>query len=282
MGSTLLADRRGVALVIVLALLVGMGAIAVELSGAVRQEANTVATVRARTVARYAAESGVVVAEWRLRSVLDSSGTEPEWAAGYRQVESWLRGLDRVALGDARFEVGVVDLNARLDLNRSDPATLRRLFGRFTSGRRAAEITAALVARPVHRVAELALVPGSDPAFAAGVAPYVTVWGDGLVNLNSAPAPVLAALRGIGEARAGGIVLRRQSGELLGSAELSQEADSAEEAGAQTVGLSAAPTRVLVVSRGWRLGHPLTHAIQAVYSVAGTRLRLEAWQERDL
>jgi hypothetical protein len=103
-----------------------------------------------------------------------------------------------------------------------------------------------------------------------------------LVNLNSAPAPVLAALRGIGEARAGGIVLRRQSGELLGSAELSQEADSAEEAGAQTVGLSAAPTRVLVVSRGWRLGHPLTHAIQAVYSVAGTRLRLEAWQERDL
>jgi hypothetical protein len=42
------------------------------------------------------------------------------------------------------------------------------------------------------------------------------------------------------------------------------------------------PSRLLIVGRGWQDGHPLTHGIQAVYLVAGARLVLLAWQERDL
>ena len=42
------------------------------------------------------------------------------------------------------------------------------------------------------------------------------------------------------------------------------------------------PSRVLVISRGWLRGHSLTHEIQAVYAIAGNRLTLVRWRERDL
>jgi hypothetical protein len=38
----------------------------------------------------------------------------------------------------------------------------------------------------------------------------------------------------------------------------------------------------MLISRGWQEGHPLTHEIQAVYSILGRRLMLQAWWERDL
>jgi hypothetical protein len=41
------------------------------------------------------------------------------------------------------------------------------------------------------------------------------------------------------------------------------------------------PTRLLVVSRGWQAGHPLTHEIQAVYAIVGSRLKLQSQLERD-
>jgi hypothetical protein len=46
--------------------------------------------------------------------------------------------------------------------------------------------------------------------------------------------------------------------------------------------VSTTPGRLLIVSRGWQDGHPLTHEVQAVYAVTGGRLVLQAWQERDL
>jgi hypothetical protein len=42
------------------------------------------------------------------------------------------------------------------------------------------------------------------------------------------------------------------------------------------------PTRLLLISRGWQEGHPLTHEIQAAYAVLGQRLVLQFWWERDL
>jgi hypothetical protein len=41
------------------------------------------------------------------------------------------------------------------------------------------------------------------------------------------------------------------------------------------------PSRLLVISRGWQDGHPLTHEIQAVYAIVGTSLKLHGVQERD-
>jgi hypothetical protein len=39
---------------------------------------------------------------------------------------------------------------------------------------------------------------------------------------------------------------------------------------------------LLLISRGWQDGHPLTHEIQAAYAIVGHRLVLQAWSERDL
>jgi hypothetical protein len=41
------------------------------------------------------------------------------------------------------------------------------------------------------------------------------------------------------------------------------------------------PSRLLLISRGWRRDHVLTREIQAVYDVTGTELRLVRWREQD-
>jgi hypothetical protein len=45
--------------------------------------------------------------------------------------------------------------------------------------------------------------------------------------------------------------------------------------------VTIAPTRLMVVSRGWQQGAPLTREIQAVYIVLAGALTLESWEERD-
>jgi general secretion pathway protein K len=292
--------RRGVALVVVLGLLVVLGALAAEVARAVRLEAHSVAALRARTVARYAAESGIVLAEQRIRALLDSATAAPDRIAALNDLGNRLAPLREVAMGPARFGVTVADLNARLDLNRSDTTSLRNLLARFTDGVRAGRIAAAIREAPLARLAELSAIPGMDPQLALAVAPYVTVWGDGAVNVNSAPEEVLSSIPGLGEAGARTLLDRRKGGERFtsfgdlrlgaGRGAARSSGDDVETAlgGAPEPAVPAArldavmmPTRLLVVSRGWQTGHPLTHEIQAVYAIAGSTLKLLVLQERD-
>jgi len=111
------------------------------------------------------------------------------------------------------------------------------------------------------------------------------VWSDGFVNINSAPESVLAALPGISSAMARSAVRRRETGEVFVMATdpfgpLGGVPGGV--ASAPAPRLSVMPSRLLIVSRGWQDGHPLSHEIQAVYAVLGARLVLRAWQERDL
>ena len=292
--------RRGVALVVVLGLLIVLGALAAEVARAVRLEAHTVASLRARTVGRYAAESGIALTERRLRTLLDSAATAADRIALLNHREAWLAPLRDVALGDARFGVAIVDLNARLDLNRADTTTLRNFFARFTGESEAADIARAIREAPLARLSELASIPGVSDQLALEVAPFVTVMGDGAVNVNSAPEPVLASLPALGEAGARALIQRRESGErFLGhsdlrvgpraampstSSDIDGEMTGAPEAtAAPSARLDAVmmPSRLLIVSRGWQAGHPLTHEIQAVYAVTGTGLTLQSVDERD-
>lgn len=64
---------------------------------------------------------------------------------------------------------------------------------------------------PFESVEEVQLVKGMTPALLAKIEPYLTVFGSGQVNLNTAPAPVLRAL-GLSETGISGIVFYR-SGE---------------------------------------------------------------------
>src|SRR3989442_3088726 len=274
------AGQRGVALIFVLWLLVLLGVIIAEVASKARAEAALLSSLRSRTVARYAAESGILAATVTIERLLDSTPNPLERASLFRQLEARLASLTEVELGGARFGVAALDLNARIDLNRADAATLHGLFGQFTSDARADTVAAALKAAPIRRLAELSRVPGIDDSLALAVAPYVTVWSDGLVNINPAPEPVLAALPGLAAAAPGIVARRRETGELVFGPDPVRSQLAGVPGG--VAALAVLPSRLLIVSRGWQDGHPLTHEIQAVYDVLGARLTLLAWQGRDL
>ncbi len=216
-----MSDRRGVALILVLGLLLILGGIATDMARAARLDAGIVESLRARTVARYAAESGIAAGLHAQRSVVN------------------------LALGEARFGVVMTNLNARIDLGRSDSATVRGLFQEFTDEGNARAIAREIAARPLERVGELTLIPGVTDALAAAVAPFVTVWGDGSIDTSAAAPQVRAAL-------------------------------------SPAAGIADRPTRVLFIARGWRNGFPLTHEIHAVYAIEGSVYTLVSWEERDL
>jgi hypothetical protein len=201
-------------------------------------------------------------------------------AAEMRHLDTLGRVAPRL-LGGAQCAVAVVDLNARLDLAHSDTTALQGLFAQFVSAGRAAEIVHALQESPVTRFPELARVRGADDAFALAVAPYVTVGSDGFVNVNTAPEPVLAAIPGIGSTKAQAIIAQRASSPLTSTDAFRPSGGVGQPVSAEGMHLTITPTRLMIVSRGWQLGSPVTHEIQAVYVMLAGRLTLQSWEERE-
>jgi general secretion pathway protein K len=305
--------RRGVALMLVLWLIVLLGTIATGVVAATRSEANQVGNLRARAAGRYAAESGVLAATAQLREILAAARTPAEQAALFRNLDEHFAQLRDVPLGEAHFGVAVLDLNARIDLNAADDLTLIAFFRQFVGGQAATALVNALQdwkdlddrPRPagaeaadyaragspfrptncaLRRLDELPRIAGFSDELAHKVAPYVTVHGDGRINVNTAPETVLAAIPRLGSAGARNILSWREGGDVFGSIAdvygAFQRARIGESIAMST--LATTPTRLLIVSRGWEAGRPLTHEVQAVYDLMGGELRLRLWTERDL
>src|SRR5437667_12632511 len=95
-------DQRGVALIFVLWLLVVLGAIVAEVAREARLEAAMLASLRARTVARYAAESGILAATVRIEAMPDSAHGSTEPTAMFRELNPGLPPLSHVELGTPR------------------------------------------------------------------------------------------------------------------------------------------------------------------------------------
>lgn len=279
-GRGVRRERHGVALIFVLWILVLFGIAIGELLARARTESHMVAMLRSRAVAQYAAESGILATTTALQALLDSADEPADFAPLARHLDTLGRQPPEVATSEGQFAVSVVDLNARLDLVHTDSTVLRALFAEFVSDERAAAIVGALRQVPITRFSELARVPGVDNALALALAPYVTVSSDGLVNVNSAPEPVLAALPGIGPAKARALVDRRDGGEVFLSTDPFRPAPGTPVPIEGAV-LTIAPTRLMIVSRGWQRGSPLTHEIQAVYVVLAGSLTLQSWEERE-
>jgi len=301
---------RGVALMLVLWLIVVLGAIAVGVAALTRGEAGLVDNVRTRAAARYAAESGIVAATWRLKQLLRAAETPRDQALVFRRLDRVLADVQQEALGATQFQVAVVDLNARIDLNAADEPTLLAFFGQFANAREAESLVDALedwkdtdddprphggeaadyaragspfrpANRPLQRLDELLRIRGFSDSLADRIAPFVTVQGDGRVNLNTAPVPVLASLPGFDPANAADLAAQRDHGAVFISL-----ADLARGRGRDFTQLTTMPKRVMFVSRGWQVGRPLTHEIQAVYDLDAVRLLqpqliLRFWREYD-
>src|SRR5437764_2406531 len=237
---------RGVALMVVLWLIVVLGAIAVGVAALVRGEADVTRNLRTRAVARYGAESGIVAATWRLKELLRAARTPRDQALVFRRLDRVLEDVQQETLGATQFQVTVADLNARIDLNAADEPTLLAFFRQFVNARAAESLVNALEdwkdadddPRPhggeaadyaragspfrpsnprLQRLDELTRIRGFSDSLADRTAPFVTVQGDGRVNLNTAPVAVLASLPGFDPAAAADLSAQREHGAVFTS-----------------------------------------------------------------
>ncbi|MGH7710443.1 MAG: hypothetical protein ACREOG_04125 [Gemmatimonadaceae bacterium] len=263
--------RRGSTLALVLWTLVVAGGLSLAVSTRTRSAIAVASNARAQVVARYAAESGITLAvhaiEDSLAAVTDSVSRNALLNALTRQPFP-LRVRE---IGEARMELALEDVNAKLDLNYADVDAVSQLLAEFgdagTARRSAAAIRAHIGtgvtpdspdesisnartaratawgagARYLSGLDDLMAIADVDQEIVARAAPYLTVDGDGMTNRVTAPAPVLRAAQGA---------------------------------------LVDAPNRLLLVSRGWLATSSLTHEIQAVYAVQGNDLALVRWRER--
>jgi general secretion pathway protein K len=301
--------EKGVALALVLWLVVLLGAVAATVVASTRSASNIVLNARARAVGRYAAESGIVAGVAALEQRIASEVIRPQHVLPFDGMEQELARLSEPPLGNARFVVALTNLNARLDLNQTEPETLVGLFSQFTSRAAAWGVVDALqdwrdaddLVRPqgaerdtylragspylppnapLSRSDELPRIRGVTEALALAVAPYITVNGDSRIDVNAAPEAVLAAVPEIGPAGARILVSRRRNSPFTSTYEVQNLLRRGR--GQAIAHLGVTPKRLLLVSRGWMAGHPLTHEIQAVYTIVSRRLQLRSWRERDL
>jgi general secretion pathway protein K len=274
-------ERRGVALIVVLWAVALMATVTAIATQAARESASVAANVRAQSTARSMAESGVVAATALIDDSLRVHVADRAARDAYLGRLAPNRGgtlpLLQDTLDDGVFAVTVWDINAQLDINNAGVDGLARLFGTVTTpaiaqamaeridgivrGHEGAaddptlrardSLAAALLGRdfsprqrrPFQSLDALRDVSGLDQSVLNRLAPLLTVDGDGNINRRSAPREVLASASG---------------------------------------SLVDAPTRLLVIARGWYRGHPLAREIEAVYDIASDGLRLVRWRERDL
>jgi general secretion pathway protein K len=291
---------------LVLWVIIVLGLISVGVVSAARTQTSLAATLRSRVVSRYAAESGVEATKHRFEWMLKATRAPEEQARAFRRLEELVEREGQRSLGSARYQVTVLDLGSRVDLNNSGEELLRGLFEELFGERKTERLLAALrdwvdeddeassggaeaadYARagspfrptngPLLRLDDIKRIRGFDEAVALALAPYVTVHGDGRVNVNTAPrADALVWARGQRALESKADVWRALAEALGGGV------------GAQLGPLTTLPSRILIVSRGWEEGWPLTHEIQAVYEVlpagvdVGIRLKARYWSERDL
>jgi type II secretory pathway component PulK len=244
-------QRRGVALILVLWIIVLLGGVGATVLSGARTSSRLAANARARVVARYAAESGIEATRAEVEAVLASTDTAT--------ARDFLNSLERAprqpfSLGDAQVQVVIVDPGARLDVNAAPERNLASLLGSFTDAGRAGATARAIRAHiegrgpgplvePLRSLEELRSIRGVDTVALRRAAPFLTIDGDGTVNTTAAPREVRDAA--FGELR-------------------------------------DAPSRLVIVARGWLDGHPLTHEIQGVFAISNGTLVLVDWRERVL
>lgn len=258
----LAGNRRGVALVLVLSLLVILGGLGATVMTRARTTRDLVTNARARVIARFSAESGIEATRAAIDAMLAAVPAGPERDD---QLNAFVRDAQRgdsLAMGDSRAVTVVLDPGTQLDVNAAPTQNLTTLLAYFTDIGRAADMASAIrshidsrngspvqgnvpfeFANPIRSLEELREVPGVDIEVLSQAVPYLTVDGDRTINQNMASDTVMAAAFG---------------------------------------DLGSAPTRLVLVARGWHAGHPLTHEIQAVFAVAHAQLVLVTWRERSL
>jgi len=113
-------------------------------------------------------------------------------------VDPTIRSLDIIDLGRGTWcRAALDDPAARLNLNTADPDAVRQLLAAV--GVQPAVADSAFAVRRHGTIYDLKQVPGIDSTLATRLAPFVTVRGSGVINVNAAPREVLCTVPGITE-----------------------------------------------------------------------------------
>jgi general secretion pathway protein K len=243
--------RRGVALIAALWLVVAIAVVALQFSLAGKDRRVLGIDAADRGVAEGTALGALAATQAQLDYLLRAMPQNNAALASTRSGDPWL-GADSIYSGvtyvdSVPVDVELLDLGRRLNINDMTEDELRTFFSYVLNDYATADhlaqtimdwtdlddiprpngdeaegyIKKGLLALPANgpfrSVDELRLVEGMTPAIYAKVAPYFTVYGSGLVNVNTAPVPVLRAIPGMTDQILSNILSQRSRGMRIAS-----------------------------------------------------------------
>jgi general secretion pathway protein K len=248
--------RRGVALLAALWLVVAIAAVALQFSLEAR-ERRTIGILASERGAQRGLALGALALvrsqiDYSFRSLPTTVGAGRAGAINnLRSIDPLLDVAQRynqpLLVDSIPVDVSAVDLGSRLNINQANETDLQAFFSfllkdyslsthlaqaimdwrdpdtlpRPSGGEIAAYLKAEALAVPTNGsfrdVDDLRNVLGMTPEIFAEVSPYLTVRGDGSINLNSAPVAVLRSLPGMTDQAANMIVMMRSQGRRINS-----------------------------------------------------------------
>ncbi len=217
-------SRSGQMLMIVLAVMsmisFAVGALSLRATHQLRLGAIPLNQIKQQALSQAAVEQAIVLLA-KDDPALDS--LKEAWATGV-DPNTQQQLLQEAAVGEGFFSIGesdeegfhpgLVDEQSKLDLNRADVQQLAQLIASVAPEGVNAQEVAMIIAdwrdepvgdfcgqseapchnAPFESVDELLAVPQVTPALFAALKPYVTIYGSGMVNVNTASETVLQAL----------------------------------------------------------------------------------------
>lgn len=244
--------RRGVALLAALWLVVAIAAVALQFSMDARERRTIGLLASERGVQRGLALGALALVraeiDQKMRGLSSSSsGAIATLRASDPLLEATSEYNGTVLVDSAPVEVSTIDLGSRLNINQASETELQAFFShllkdyalsvklaqaimdwrdadtlaRPSGAEIDAYLKAGLLAVPTNAqfrdVDDLRNVYGMTPEIFAEVSPYLTVIGNGQINLNTAPPPVLRALPGMTEPILNTILMLRSQGRRINS-----------------------------------------------------------------
>jgi len=244
--------RRGVALLAALWLVVAIAAVALQFSLEARERRTIGILASERGVQRGLALGALALVRSEIDAsfrAVPTTISQNSAINDLRSVDPLLdvaqRYTEPVLVDSIPVEVTTVDLGARLNINQvqepelqaffsfllkdyslsthlaqaildwRDPDTLPRPSGAEVAAYIKAEQLAVPTNGSFRDVDDLRNVLGMTPEIFAEVSPYLTVRGDGTINLNTAPVPVLRAIPGMTDQLVNTIVMLRSQGRRI-------------------------------------------------------------------
>jgi DNA uptake protein ComE-like DNA-binding protein len=228
-------------------------------------------------------------------AMLEEAVVEQRAVGGPYDADPWQRASeligDSIPVAHGWATVGARDPGTALNLNLASTAELTRLLSALgVEAGRTAAITGALLAsegRAFADATDLWNVPGMDPDLFELLSAHLTLVGDGRINLNAAPRPVLLTLPGFTEEAVAAVYRRRASGkpyetvfEIVGEVGTHARSQLEQHFMELAVRTRMVSTAVEVDIIAGRVGSRASHRLEALLVRAGDRVDVVWRRER--